>query len=104
MDGYNLIEEDGVLNLFVSAFRNREELTSLTKTEINAAFRRLENFFSKSLRQEFYPQLEETSQGYGLAHQIYTRKNSFSKIKLFLLSDGLLSSRVHSLEPSQYLG
>ena len=104
VDGYNLVEDDGVLNLFISDFRNSEELTSLTKTEISAAFRRLENFFSKSLRQEFYPQLEETSQGYGLAHQIYTRKNSFSKIRLFLLSNGLLSSRVHSLESAQYLG
>ena len=104
VDGYNLVEDDGVLNLFISDFRNSEELTSLTKTEISAAFRRLENFFSKSLTPEFYPQLEETSQGYGLAHQIYTRKNSFSKIRLFLLSNGLLSSRVHFLEPAQYSG
>jgi len=71
VDGYNFVEEDGVLNLFISDFRNSEELTSLTKTEISAAFRRLENFFSKSLKSDFYPQLEETSQGYGLAHQIY---------------------------------
>jgi len=104
VDGYNLVEEDGVLNLFISDFRNSEKLTSLTKTEINAAFKRLENFFSKSLISDFYPQLEETSQGYGLAHQICTRKNSFSKARLFLLSDGLLSTRVHSLEPAQYLG
>ena len=104
VDGYNLVEDDGVLNLFVSDFRNREELTSLTKTEIDTAFRRLENFFSKSLIPEFYPRLEETSQGYGLAYQIYTRKNSFSKIRLFLLSDGLLSRRVHSLESAQHLG
>ena len=104
VDGYNLVEEDGVLNLFISDFRNSEKLTSLTKTEINAAFKRLENFFSKSLISDFYPQLEETSQGYGLSHQIYTRKNNFSKARLFLLSDGLLSSRVHSLEPVQYLG
>ena len=104
VDGYNIVEDDGVLNLFISDFRNSEELTSLTKTEISAAFRRLENFFSKSLSQEFYPQLEETSQGYGLAYQIYTRKNSFSKIRLFLLSNGLLSSRVHSLESAQYPG
>lgn len=104
VDGYNLVEDDGVLNLFISDFRNSEELTSLTKTEISAAFRRLENFFSKSLSPEFYPQLEETSQGYGLAYQIYTRKNIFSKTRLFLLSNGLLSSRVHSLESAQYLG
>ena len=45
VDGYNLVEEDGVLNLFISDFRNSEELTSLTKTEISAAFRRLENFW-----------------------------------------------------------
>jgi hypothetical protein len=104
VDGYNLVEDDGVLNLFISDFGNSEELNSLTKTVINAAFRRLENFFIKSLNPEFYPQLEETSQGYGLAHQICTRKNNFSKIKLFLLSNRLLSSRVHSLESTQYLG
>jgi hypothetical protein len=103
VDGYNLVEDDGVMNLFISDFRNSEELTSLTKTEISAAFRRLENFFAKSLTPEFYPQLEETSCGYGLAHLICTRKNSFSKIRLFLLSNGLLSSRVHSLESTQYL-
>ncbi|MCD6398071.1 MAG: hypothetical protein J7L71_11080, partial [Spirochaetaceae bacterium] len=37
VDGYNLVEEDGVLNLFISDFRNSEDLTSLTKTEISAA-------------------------------------------------------------------
>ncbi|MDZ7640954.1 MAG: AIPR family protein [Desulfurivibrio sp.] len=104
VDGYNLIEEDGILNLFISDYRNKDELTSLTKTEIEKAFKRLENFFSNSLKQNFYSQLEETSPGYGLAYEIYTRRNELSKIRLFLLSNGLLSSRIQSLESKSYIG
>jgi hypothetical protein len=104
VDGYNLVEEDGILNLFISDFRNRNELTSLTKTEIETAFKRLENFFLNSLKENFYPLLEETSPGYGLAYEIYTRRNELSKIRLFLLSNGLLSSRIQSLESKSYNG
>lgn len=104
VDGYNLAEDDGVLNLFISDFRNRDELTSLTKTEIEAAFKRLENFFVNSLKKDFHPQLEETSPGYGLAYEIYIKKTSFSRIRLFLLSNGLLSSRIQALDNKQFSG
>lgn len=104
VDGYNIVEEDGILNLFISDFRNKDELTSLTKTEIETAFRRLENFFSNSLKENFYPQLEETSPGYGLAYEIYTRRNELTRIRLFLLSNGILSSRIQSLESKSYSG
>ena len=102
VDGYNLIEEDEILNLFISDFSNSDELTSLTKTEIETAFRRLENFFINSLKDNFYPKLEETSPGYGLAYEIYTRRNDLSIIRLFLLSNGVLSSRIQSLESKRY--
>lgn len=104
VDGYNLIEADGVLNLFISDFRNRDQISSLTKTEITASFKRLENFFTSSIKDKFYPQLEETSLGYGLAYEIYSKRTEFSKIRLFLFSNGMLSSRIHALDSKQYNG
>lgn len=97
VDGYNFVEDEGVLNLFISDYRYKEELSTLTKQEIDTAFNRLENFFLNSLKADFYPKLEETSPGYGLAYDIFTRKNEFSRVRFFLLSNGLLSSRVNAI-------
>ena len=104
VDGYNFVEEDGVLNLFVADYRYSEELSSLTKQDIDAAFNRLENFFLNTLKPDFYPRLEETSPGYGLAHEIYARRYEFSKVRLFLLSNGLLSNRIQAIDNSHSNG
>lgn len=101
VDGYNLVEDDVVLNLFVSDFRNKMELSTLTKQEIDAAFNRLENFFVNSLRPGFYSRLEETSPGYGLAYEIFTKQTQYTKVRLFLLSNGLLSSRIQTIDNKQ---
>lgn len=87
VDGYDFVEDEGLLNLFVSEFYNKKELASLTRTAIVAALKRLENFFVQCLKPDFYPELEETSPGYGLAQDIFSRKNKFSKVKMFLISD-----------------
>jgi len=104
VDGYDLAEDDEVLNLFISDFRNKEDLATLTKQEVDSAFNRLENFFTNSLKPSFYPRLEETSQGYGLAYQIYVKRNDFSKVKFYLLSNTLLSSRIQAIDNKNYNG
>lgn len=98
VDGYDYNDDEGILSLFVLDFRNSNEVTSLTKTDIDASFKRVENFFIQSLKDGFYTQLEETSPGYGLAYQINSQRNNIKKINLFLLSDGALSTRVQSFE------
>ena len=67
VDGYSFSEDEGILNLFISDFRNSTEPESLIRTDVEAAFKRLEKFFTQSLNPNFYPELEETSCGYGLA-------------------------------------
>ena len=49
VDGYNYVPEEGLLNLVISDFQGGSEVGSLTKTEVASIFKRLENFFSKSL-------------------------------------------------------
>jgi len=44
VDGY-WFNDEGVLDLFIADFDSRSELASLTKTEVEAAFRRPANFF-----------------------------------------------------------
>lgn len=97
VDGY-WFGEDGALDLFIVDFENRDHVETLTKTEVDATFRRLENFFEFSALKSLYIELEETSQGYGLARDIFDRNGQFDRINLYLLSERQLSGRLTALE------
>ena len=85
---------EGVLSLIVSDFQTSTEVTTLTATEMDEIFRRLSNFLSHSLDAEFRNRLEETSAAFGLADLIAQRWSDVAKVRLFLISNRLLSSRV----------
>ena len=97
VDGYWFAEE-GALDLFVADFDSREEIESLTETEVKAAFNRLTNFFAACVERDLYRNLEETSPEYGLARQIKERQHAIGKVNFYLLSDRSLSSRVKTIE------
>lgn len=65
---------------------------------MNAIFKRLENFLTKSLDSRFRNGLEESSAAFGLADLIAARWPSTSKIRLFLVSNRQLSAKVDGRE------
>ena len=79
VDGYWVNEDKITLDLFISDFINRENLESLTRTEVQALFRRVENFFIASAEKGLYLDLEETSHGYGLSRDILHTATRFQK-------------------------
>lgn len=97
VDGY-WFNDEGALDLFIADFDCRETLESLTKTEVDNAFKRLSNFFEASKKKELFRDLEETAPEYGLSRQIYDRGRSISKVNFFLISERALSGRISSLE------
>ena len=101
VDGCWFSEDDGAsiaLNLFASDFEQRERLESLTKTEAEATFKRLANFFQDSMSGSLHVDLEETSPEYGLARSIYDRRKDIHAVRLFLCSERRLSDRLQTLE------
>src|SRR5687768_12268766 len=66
-------EQEGILSLAVADFSPDETVQTLTRTEVDAIFRRLENFFRAALSDDFRAQLEESSPSYGLAELIHAR-------------------------------
>lgn len=96
VDGY-WVSDEGTLDLFVADFDCRNELLSLTKTEVEAAFKRAVNFFEASLSKELYRELEVTSPEYGLARQIADRKEGIRQVNFILLSERALSDRIQAL-------
>ncbi|MDD5241767.1 MAG: AIPR family protein [Sulfuricella sp.] len=98
VDGYWLNDDGISIDLFIVDFANREELESLTRSEVDALFKRIENFFTACSEKGLYSELEETSLGYGLARDISSRANTFAKVNFYLLSERLLSEKLQAIE------
>lgn len=89
---------DGVLTLLVADFTRSPTISTLTGTEMDAIFRRLQNFLESALGTSFRDGLEESTAAFGLADLIATTWNSVSKVRLLLISDRVLSARVDGRE------
>lgn len=103
IDGYWFNDEGG-LDLFIADFDSRNELASLTKTDLDAAFKRLANFFEASIDRNLASELEVTSPEYGLSRQIADRRCAISSLNLILLSERTLSGTVQSLADGDVAG
>ena len=106
VDGYggDPVDSDGVLSLIVSEFSQDSKIVTLTATEMNRIFRRLSNFLQRSLDAEFRNSIEESTPAFGLADLIAARWNSVTRVRLFLISNRVLSSRVDGLEADEIHG
>jgi hypothetical protein len=71
---------------------------------MDAIFKRAYNFLSKSFDSSFRNSLEETAPAFGLADLIASRWSSVSKVRLFLISNRVLSARVDGREAGEYDG
>ena len=90
----------GTLGLIVLDFNQADEITTLTNTDMEADFRRLEKYLIRSLDENFRNSLEPTDSGFGLADLINTRWEKISRVKLYLLTNKKLSSRVEGKKAS----
>ena len=97
IDGF-WFNDDGGLELFIADFDCRDALESLTKTEVNATFKRLTNFFEASYSKSLFQELEETSPEYGLARRVADHGSSIHRLNFILFSERALSDRLQQLK------
>lgn len=103
VDGY-WFNDEGALDLFVADFDCRSELATLTRTDVDAAFKRLSSFFEASIAKDLSKDLEITSPEYGLSRQIADRKSSIRQVNLILVSERAISDRIQSLSDGEIQG
>jgi hypothetical protein len=103
VDGY-WFDDEGGLDLFVADFDCRSDLESLTRTDAEAAFRRLAAFVEGCINKDIATDLEVTSPEYGLARQIADRRKSIRRLRLILLSERTLSDRLQNLPDDEVCG
>lgn len=94
----------GTLGLIALDFNQDTDLTTLTNTDMEADFRRLEKFLTQSLNARFRNSLEPTDPGFGLADLINTRWEKISRVRLNLLTNKKLSARVEGKKASSIDG
>lgn len=95
---------EGTLGLIALDFNQDTALATLTNADMEADFRRLEKFLSRSLEARFRNSLEPTDPGFGLADMINAHWGKISRIKLYLLTNKKLSARVEGKQASSMDG
>lgn len=106
VDGYggDPVDADGVLSLIISEFNQDREIVTLNRGDIDSIFNRLSNFLRRSLDVRFRDSMEESTPAFGLADLIAGRWDSIDKVRLFLLSNRVLSTRVDGLDGGELQG
>lgn len=105
VEGYDYDEERNILSILTHKFFQEDEMQTLTKSIIDTKFKRLEGFYEKCL-DELYINLEETSEAYSMAYNIYrySIENKIDKIRFIILSDGALTNRFKSIQSKEING
>ncbi len=96
VDGYggDPREASGTLSLIVLDFHTYLASGRLTGGEMDKIFRRLSKFVESARKRRWRDALEETSPAFGLADLIAYRWSKVSKVRLLLISNRELSTRV----------
>lgn len=96
VDGYDSDpkDTDDVLTLVISDYVHSSPSGTLTRTDMDALFKRVTNFVAKSLDEDFRFELEPTSPVYELADLIAARWSYIEKIRVILVTNKLLSTRI----------
>lgn len=101
--GYDYDEERKILSILVHQFFQENNIQTLTKNHINKKFNRLKNFLKKCI-QGIYKDMEETSEAYSMAYNIFKYKhdNRIDKARLIILTDGKATRNLKDL-PSELI-
>jgi hypothetical protein len=104
IDGYggDPTESENVLTIIISDYSTSESVETLTETKMDALFKRASGFLAKALDKRFRDDLEETSAAFGVADTISNTWRAVHRVKLILITNRVLSSRIDSIPAGTY--
>ncbi|MGP9687760.1 AIPR family protein [Psychrobacter sp. AOP22-C1-C5] len=82
------------LVILINEFIHDDNIKSLTNSRIEQLKKAGVNFFNSSLKTQFIESLEESSDGYIAAKEIFQKYKRIESIKLIILTNAQISSRV----------
>ncbi|MCU1303617.1 MAG: hypothetical protein JWQ87_3901 [Candidatus Sulfotelmatobacter sp.] len=97
IDAYSFDEADGSVRLFIGDFGGTDEIGSLTQSDAKAWFGRIQTFCEDSFSGKLTRETEESAPAYALASQLHQNQATITRMRLYLLSDSLISTRIRDL-------
>ena len=94
----------GTLSLIIVDFHQSKDMGRLIGSEMNTVFQRLSKFLQKSLDSNWRNALEETTPAFGLADLIAQRWSKVKRVRMFLVSNRVLSERVDGRDADEFDG
>lgn len=91
INGYAIADNYETIDLFISVYKRAENIENIPKAEVDRAVTRITNFFRKAVYDDYYNDVEESSQIYTFAHTLanYNElRNSLIRINVFVLVNG----------------
>lgn len=103
VDGYYHDIVDDSLSLFVAEFSGDTEMDSLNKSDLELLFKRVTNFFEEVVFEGLSSRVAEAHEYYDLMILIEEQLESIRKIRVYLLTDKQMSSRVKQIKDEEIL-
>jgi hypothetical protein len=103
IDGFALDDLDGSIRLVIAEYGGGAEPTTLTQTNAKTCFSRVLAFCDDAMSGRLQ-ELEESTPAYSLALTLYERRKSITRLRLYLVTDGLLSTRVRDWPEGEISG
>lgn len=94
IDGYSFDEADDSLRIFLVHRGSSDVIDTLTKTEAESQFRKLIAFVDAAFTGRFERSIDENHPARDFAERVFAEKSKLSRIRAYLLSNSLLSTRV----------
>lgn len=95
LNAYCVSANEDRLDLIISQYSPKNEISTITKSEVLAAFERLKSFLKKSC-DSYHEKLEEASPAFDAAQTIFQLKGSedLTSIRLFFFTNGLIHQQI----------
>lgn len=94
IDGYSFDEADDSLRVFLVHRSGSDALSTLTRTEAEVQFKKLGAFVDAAFTGRFERSVDQNHPAYDFSERALERKSTVARIRAYLLSDCLLSTRV----------
>jgi hypothetical protein len=92
---YNLDEEQGILDVVIAVHKNLVPPPTIDRAAVKSAFGRLTRFVASTF--EGYAPEEEASPAFDMCQLIESRKDELTRIRMYLITDGLTTRSVEDL-------
>ena len=94
VDGYAQDSVDGSLRLVIADFSGLPEIPTLIQTQARASFGKLVAFCEDAFTGRLLDEVDESTPEHSLALLLQQQRKQIARLRLYLISDGALSTRV----------